>query len=80
MQNVSQAFVELNEQVASEQGYDLRKRPDTGTGAAPSTQELYENKTKLRCESEWDGQAAHGEGAAPDPSAVPHDWGLGQWG
>ncbi|KAM4880597.1 E3 ubiquitin-protein ligase DCST1 [Sylvia borin] len=51
MQNVSQAFVELNEQVASEEGYDLRKRPDTGTQPAPSTQELYENKTKLRCDT-----------------------------
>uniref|UniRef100_A0A8C3NNG9 Uncharacterized protein n=1 Tax=Cyanoderma ruficeps TaxID=181631 RepID=A0A8C3NNG9_9PASS len=50
MQNVSQAFVKLNEQVASDEGYDLRKRPDTGTQRAPSTQELYENKTKLRCE------------------------------
>ncbi|XP_068031301.1 E3 ubiquitin-protein ligase DCST1 [Anomalospiza imberbis] len=51
MQNVSQAFVELNEQVASEEGYDLRQRPDTGTQPAPSTQELYETKTKLRCET-----------------------------
>ncbi|XP_041320823.1 E3 ubiquitin-protein ligase DCST1 [Pyrgilauda ruficollis] len=51
MQNVSQAFVELNEQVASEQGYDLRQRPDTGTETAPSTQKLYETKTKLRCET-----------------------------
>lgn len=85
MQNVSHAFVELNEQVASEQGYDLRKRPDTGTQPAPSTQELYENKTKLRCNSEWGGQglAAHGEWVAPGPSAVPTGhpgWGLSQWG
>uniref|UniRef100_A0A8C0ULU7 DC-STAMP domain containing 2 n=1 Tax=Cyanistes caeruleus TaxID=156563 RepID=A0A8C0ULU7_CYACU len=51
MQNISRAFVELNEQVASEEGYDLRQRPDTGTQSAPSTQELYETKTKLRCEA-----------------------------
>ncbi|XP_005532418.1 PREDICTED: DC-STAMP domain-containing protein 1 [Pseudopodoces humilis] len=51
MQNISRAFMELNEQVASEEGYDLRQRPDTGTQPAPSTQELYETKTKLRCEA-----------------------------
>lgn len=78
MQNVSEAFVELNEQVASEEGYDLRKRPDTGTQPAPSTQELYENKTKLRCDSEWGRQ---GRGwAAPDPSAVPTRLGAGPVG
>lgn len=73
MQNVSQAFVQLNEQVASQEGYDLRQHPDTGTQPARSTQEIYETKTKLRCESERGGQglAARGEGAAPDPSAVP---------
>ncbi|XP_031949599.1 DC-STAMP domain-containing protein 2 [Corvus moneduloides] len=49
MQNVSHAFVELNEQVASEEGYDLRQRPATGAQRAPSTQELYEKKTKYRC-------------------------------
>lgn len=85
MQNVSQAFVELNEQVASNEGYDLRQRPATGTQRAPSTQELYEKKTKYRCAGEWgrQGLAARGEGSAPDPSAVPTgrpSWGLGQWG
>lgn len=52
MQNVSRAFVDLNEQVANEEGYDLRQRPDTGNQSAPSTQEIYETKTKLRCKSE----------------------------
>nr|XP_041577097.1 uncharacterized protein LOC100218926 [Taeniopygia guttata] len=51
MQNVSQAFVQLNEQVASQEGYDLRQHPDTGTQPARSTQEIYEKKTKLRCET-----------------------------
>ncbi|NXH38467.1 DCST1 ligase, partial [Dicaeum eximium] len=51
MQNISDAFVEMNEQVASEEGYDLRQRPGTGTQPAPSTQELYETKTKLRCDA-----------------------------
>ncbi|KAM6226066.1 E3 ubiquitin-protein ligase DCST1 [Porphyrio hochstetteri] len=47
MQNVSQAFVDLNQEVASEEGYDLRPQP--GHQAPTSTQELYEMKTKLRC-------------------------------
>ncbi|XP_039943894.1 DC-STAMP domain-containing protein 2-like [Hirundo rustica] len=51
VQNVSQAFVDLNEQVASEEGYDLRKGPYMGGQRVPSTQEIYENKTKLRCDT-----------------------------
>ncbi|RMB93884.1 hypothetical protein DUI87_29620 [Hirundo rustica rustica] len=51
VQNVSQAFVDLNEQVASEEGYDLRKGPYVGGQRVPSTQEIYENKTKLRCDT-----------------------------
>ncbi|KAF4802334.1 DC-STAMP domain-containing protein 2-like protein [Turdus rufiventris] len=51
MQNVSRAFVDLNEQVANEEGYDLQQRPDTGSQPAPSTQEIYETKTKLRCKT-----------------------------
>ncbi|CAN8206785.1 unnamed protein product [Coccothraustes coccothraustes] len=51
MQNVSKAFVELNEQVANEEGYDLRQHPETGKESGLSTQELYETKTKLRCET-----------------------------
>ncbi|XP_065430421.1 E3 ubiquitin-protein ligase DCST1 [Chrysemys picta bellii] len=47
--NVSQAFAGLNEQVASEAGYGVR-RPRRAQGHhAPSTQQLYEQKTKLRC-------------------------------
>uniref|UniRef100_A0A8C5X3Y4 Uncharacterized protein n=1 Tax=Malurus cyaneus samueli TaxID=2593467 RepID=A0A8C5X3Y4_9PASS len=73
MQNVSHAFVELNEQVASQEGYDLRQRPDNGTHRGPSTQELYEKKTRYRCAGEWGGQgvAACGEGAAPPYPSAP---------
>uniref|UniRef100_A0A8C4WEH0 DC-STAMP domain containing 1 n=1 Tax=Gopherus evgoodei TaxID=1825980 RepID=A0A8C4WEH0_9SAUR len=47
--NVSQAFAGLNEQVASEAGYGVR-RPRRAQGQrTPSTQQLYEQKTKLRC-------------------------------
>ncbi|KAM9114142.1 E3 ubiquitin-protein ligase DCST1 isoform 2-T3 [Pangshura tecta] len=47
--NVSEAFAGLNEQVASEAGYGVR-RPRRAQGQrAPSTQQLYEQKTKLRC-------------------------------
>ncbi|XP_044846905.1 E3 ubiquitin-protein ligase DCST1 isoform X6 [Mauremys mutica] len=47
--NVSQAFAGLNEQVASEAGYGVR-RPRRAQGQrAASTQQLYEQKTKLRC-------------------------------
>ncbi|XP_049661695.1 LOW QUALITY PROTEIN: E3 ubiquitin-protein ligase DCST1 [Accipiter gentilis] len=49
MQNISRAFVGLNEEVASEEGYDLRQRQHTDPQLAPSTQQLYEMKTKLRC-------------------------------
>uniref|UniRef100_A0A8C3N3L5 Uncharacterized protein n=1 Tax=Geospiza parvula TaxID=87175 RepID=A0A8C3N3L5_GEOPR len=78
--NVSEAFMQLNEQVASEDGYDLKQRPETGKES--STQQLYETKTKLRCESERGGQglAARGEGAAPDPTAVPTGLGAGSVG
>uniref|UniRef100_A0A803V6X3 DC-STAMP domain containing 1 n=1 Tax=Ficedula albicollis TaxID=59894 RepID=A0A803V6X3_FICAL len=51
MQNVSRAFVELNEQVASEEGYDLRQRPNAGGQRALSTQQIYETKTRLRCQT-----------------------------
>ncbi|XP_074784872.1 E3 ubiquitin-protein ligase DCST1 [Athene noctua] len=49
MQNVSRAFVGLNEEVASEAGYDLRQQPELNPRSATSTQQLYERKTKLRC-------------------------------
>lgn len=58
MQNISRAFVGLNEEVASEEGYDLRQRQHTDPQLAPSTQQLYEMKTKLRCTCEWGGQEA----------------------
>ncbi|XP_056366025.1 DC-STAMP domain-containing protein 2 isoform X2 [Oenanthe melanoleuca] len=51
MQNVSSAFMELNEQVASEEGYDLRQQPNTGGQRALSTQQIYETKTRLRCQT-----------------------------
>ncbi|XP_061333847.1 E3 ubiquitin-protein ligase DCST1 isoform X6 [Pezoporus flaviventris] len=49
VQNISRAFVGLNEEVASEAGYDLRQSQRTKPQLAPSTQQLYETKTKLRC-------------------------------
>ncbi|KAM6365310.1 E3 ubiquitin-protein ligase DCST1 [Pluvialis apricaria] len=49
MQNISRAFVELNEEVASEAGYDLRQRRRPDPRAASSTQQLFEMKTRLRC-------------------------------
>ncbi|XP_010562468.1 PREDICTED: DC-STAMP domain-containing protein 1 [Haliaeetus leucocephalus] len=49
VQNISRAFVGLNEEVASEEGYDLRQRQHSDPQLAPSTQQLYEMKTKLRC-------------------------------
>ncbi|XP_065276454.1 E3 ubiquitin-protein ligase DCST1 [Emys orbicularis] len=47
--NVSQAFAGLNEQVASEAGYGVRRPRQAQGHRAPSTQQLYEQKTKLRC-------------------------------
>ncbi|KAM6039311.1 E3 ubiquitin-protein ligase DCST1 [Chlamydotis macqueenii] len=49
VQNISRAFVGLNEEVASEEGYDLQRRPHSDAQPAPSTQQLYETKTKMRC-------------------------------
>ncbi|XP_074708966.1 E3 ubiquitin-protein ligase DCST1 [Strix uralensis] len=49
MQNISRAFIALNEEVASEAGYDLRQQPQLNPRSATSTQQLYERKTKLRC-------------------------------
>ncbi|XP_075032029.1 E3 ubiquitin-protein ligase DCST1 [Calonectris borealis] len=49
MQNISRAFVGLNEEVASEAGYDLQQQQHPGSRPAPSTQQLYEKKTRLRC-------------------------------
>ncbi|KAM9623288.1 E3 ubiquitin-protein ligase DCST1 isoform 2-T2 [Morphnus guianensis] len=49
MQNISRTFVGLNEEVASGEGYDLRQRRHPDPQLAPSTQQLYEMKTKLRC-------------------------------
>ncbi|XP_043358200.1 E3 ubiquitin-protein ligase DCST1 [Dermochelys coriacea] len=47
--NILQAFAGLNKQVASEAGYGVR-RPRRAQGRhAPSTQQMYEQKTKLRC-------------------------------
>ncbi|XP_040395233.1 E3 ubiquitin-protein ligase DCST1 isoform X2 [Cygnus olor] len=48
-QNISRAFVGLNEEVASEEGYDLKQGERTDSQATLSTQKLYEMKTKLRC-------------------------------
>uniref|UniRef100_A0A8C3K2C9 Uncharacterized protein n=1 Tax=Calidris pygmaea TaxID=425635 RepID=A0A8C3K2C9_9CHAR len=58
MQNLSHAFVKLNEEVASEEGYDLRQRRHPGPRPGQRTQELFEKKTKLRCAREWGGQEA----------------------
>ncbi|XP_074837402.1 E3 ubiquitin-protein ligase DCST1 isoform X2 [Carettochelys insculpta] len=48
-QNVSRAFVGLNEQVASESGYGGQRSRRAQGRRPPSTQQLYERKTKLRC-------------------------------
>ncbi|XP_035170454.1 E3 ubiquitin-protein ligase DCST1, partial [Oxyura jamaicensis] len=48
-QNISRAFVGLNEEVASKEGYDLKQGERTDSQATLSTQKLYEMKTKLRC-------------------------------
>lgn len=79
MQNVSRAFVDLNEQVANEEGYDLQQRPDTGSQPAPSTQEIYETKTKLRCKSECgrQGLAARGEEGCPPRAPQLGAWSVG---
>lgn len=59
----------MNEQVASEEGYDLRQRPHAGTQRPLSTQELYEEKTKLRCAGEWGGEhTGRSQQGTPDRS------------
>uniref|UniRef100_A0A8B9G5B2 Uncharacterized protein n=1 Tax=Amazona collaria TaxID=241587 RepID=A0A8B9G5B2_9PSIT len=49
VQNISDAFMGLNEEVASKAGYNLRQSRSAKPQLAPSTQQLYETKTKLRC-------------------------------
>lgn len=56
MQNISRAFVELNEEVASEAGYELRQRRRPQPRPASSTQQLFEMKTKMRCTCERGGR------------------------
>ncbi|XP_051497202.1 E3 ubiquitin-protein ligase DCST1 [Apus apus] len=46
-QNVSNSFVDLNDEVASDAGYDLAKKQDSKR--ASSTQKRFEMKTKMRC-------------------------------
>ncbi|XP_063002333.1 E3 ubiquitin-protein ligase DCST1 [Elgaria multicarinata webbii] len=46
---VSQSFSELNKQVASQEGYDERLVRKAIRKANPSTQEVYEAKTRMRC-------------------------------
>lgn len=58
MKNISRAFVALNEEVASEAGYDLRQHEGTDPRQAPSTQQRFEMKTKLRCSCERRGRGA----------------------
>lgn len=53
----------LNEEVASEEGYDLTQGGRTDSQATLSTQKLYEMKTKLRCTCEW---------GTAQPGAHPH--------
>ncbi|XP_042295667.1 E3 ubiquitin-protein ligase DCST1 isoform X2 [Sceloporus undulatus] len=50
-QEVSSAFSKLNDQVASQAGYDMRSVRDVLRKANPSTQEVYEAKTRMRCTS-----------------------------
>nr|XP_048684849.1 E3 ubiquitin-protein ligase DCST1 [Caretta caretta] len=47
--NILQAFAGLNKQVASEAGYGVRRPRRAQEHRAPSTQQMYEQKTKLRC-------------------------------
>ncbi|XP_074930917.1 E3 ubiquitin-protein ligase DCST1 [Phalacrocorax aristotelis] len=46
-QNITRAFMGLNEEVASKEGYNLLQ--DLDPEMASSTQQMYEMKTKLRC-------------------------------
>uniref|UniRef100_A0A663EKC0 Uncharacterized protein n=1 Tax=Aquila chrysaetos chrysaetos TaxID=223781 RepID=A0A663EKC0_AQUCH len=80
MQNISRTFVGLNKEVASEEGYDLRQRQHPDTQLAPSTQQLYEMKTKLRCTCDQEFSASvvfqvgvcplcPGPGQGPDPAS-----------
>ncbi|XP_061461947.1 E3 ubiquitin-protein ligase DCST1 [Rhineura floridana] len=48
-QQVSQSFSELNEQVASQEGFGVRSVREAVKAANPSTQEIYEAKTRMRC-------------------------------
>ena len=57
-QSVGRSFVGLNEEVADRQGYDLRRGAE-----ASSTQQLYESKTKLRCDRERGPGGGDGGGA-----------------
>lgn len=59
--------MELNEEVASEEGYDLKQGEHTDSQAGLSTQKLYEMKTKLRCTCEW---------GTAEPGAHPHKPGV----
>lgn len=52
MQNISRAFIRLNEEVASEAGYDLNQNLHADPRRAHSTQDRFEMKTKLRCTCE----------------------------
>ncbi|CAI5798314.1 E3 ubiquitin-protein ligase DCST1 [Podarcis lilfordi] len=47
--DVSRSFSELNEQVASEAGLGIRSVRSAVHKANPSTQEIYEAKTRMRC-------------------------------
>uniref|UniRef100_A0A670JNW7 Uncharacterized protein n=1 Tax=Podarcis muralis TaxID=64176 RepID=A0A670JNW7_PODMU len=47
--DVSRSFSELNEQVASEAGLGVRSVRSAVHKANPSTQEIYEAKTRMRC-------------------------------
>ena len=65
-QSVGRSFVGLNEEVADRQGYDLRRGAE-----ASSTQQLYESKTKLRCDRE------RGPGGGTGGDGAPHGSGCG---
>ncbi|XP_069734483.1 E3 ubiquitin-protein ligase DCST1 [Phaenicophaeus curvirostris] len=50
VKDITHAFVELNEEVASDMGYVLQQPQSQKDQPVLSTQELYEKKTKMRCE------------------------------
>lgn len=52
-QDISNSFTALNDQVASDEGFDANAEQEKSARIGkPSTQQLYEVKTRLRCSCE----------------------------